>query len=384
MTRLEIRPSHHRFSNRFSLPMAVAAPLLSSLLSSCSRHPQEPVLVQTFEQFQGTIEKQMQPFDAVNSMRGPGLHINGMRLQGEPGPVVLMASTYDEGREVVFSFTPGKGATWPPDSLCDAVGSGGEFQVSLEGAGDLSRNSVRMAPDLWVTSMTGARYATLPGLEFTLCGHAYVLPNEYRKRFEAHRNFTRKGAVFAEKGERRQRREACNSGNSRACLALAGMFLKGEGGDVNEQAAMDLYQEECEGGNPLGCLGASQAIRTLYPPAPGNEERYRTAEAFARRACELKGKSEGLTCMEAAILYSTGFGSPADSDLVERFATASCNHGFKYTCGLRADLVACAGGKGAACAALADKEDLKTNRDPVKFSLWKQAACKNGHSRSCP
>lgn len=364
--------------------ICASVPAVAAVLAGCSRPPQEPVVVQTFERFQGNVERLQQPFDAVNSLRGPGLHINGMRLKGEPGPVLLMASTYDEGREVVFSFTPDKGAPWPPESDCEAPGSGGEFRVSLAGAGDLSHNAVRMAPDLWVTSLDGPTYAKLPGLDFTLCGHAYALPNEYRKRFEAHRNFTHKGAAFAEKGQRRQRREACDSGNSKACLALAGMFLKGEGGEADPEAALGLYQEECDRGNALGCLGGSQAIRTLHPPKPGNETHYRKAEELTRRACGMKGKTEGLACLEAAILHSTGFGSPADPGLVQGFATASCEQGFRYTCGLRDDLIACASGRGTACATLAQKESGKSNRDPVKESLWLQAACRQGHAASCP
>jgi len=132
-----------------------------SLAAACSTPP--PVVsvasagedsAAELEDFDPAQEVAQQPFESVNGLRGPALSINGLRLRGERGSVLLMVSAYEEGRDIVFQFLPREQA--PPDWLAACPRSGEDSQepgilVTLEGVGSLSHNVLQQPDFGWST-----------------------------------------------------------------------------------------------------------------------------------------------------------------------------------------------------------------------------------------
>lgn len=181
---------------------------------------------------------------------------------------------------------------------------------------------------------------------------------------------------------------ACDLGDLEGCSRFADRLLQAKGGGRDPARALRILDASCAKGHDGACLGASRAVIGLPSawPTPDAEPRYRQGAAHARRACELGGSTTAVSCLWAAKLYATGFGVPADPQLVESFASRSCSQDFDQACRLRGNLTACAKGSGEACAALAEAERKARYRllkDDGKEALWRLAACRRGHTASC-
>jgi hypothetical protein len=154
------------------------------------------------DDFDPAREVEQQPFESVNGLRGPALAINGLRLVGAGGSVLLMISAYDEGSDIVFQFLPREEA--PPDWLaaCPRAADPEDprIEVALQGVGDLSHN-VLVQPDFgWSTSLGLAEYSGLDTLRFEICGASYVLEDTYRERLVEHARLASERAAAASTG----------------------------------------------------------------------------------------------------------------------------------------------------------------------------------------
>lgn len=331
-------------------------------------------------------EQAEQPFEAVNGLRGPGTHVNGIELESEHGAVRLMISAFDDGHSIVFRFD--KGPKTPADWLAGcAIDEQAETMtgVSLASVGDVSGN-VMLDTDGFTTSIDFSQY-TEPKLVFTVCGTEYSPREQYLERIEKHIAVAHERADAADAETRAGRQKECDGGDAEACAMLAEMMLYGEGGAKQPEEALALYTQWCDKNDAAACLGAAQAV--IAHPAPtlsaDAKPRYEKAAKLAARACELGGKPTLFACYRAAQLHAAGFGAAADRKLVKQFAAAACGTSKKnFACTHAPDLVACAEKNGEACANLAQFEH---ERDPIRDdggeTLLRWAACKHGHQASC-
>ncbi len=331
-------------------------------------------------------EQPEQPFEAINGLRGPGVHVNGIELESERGAVRLMISAFDDGHSIVFRFEKGPKTTadWLAGCAIDEQGDT-MTGVSLANVGDVSGNVV-LDPDGFTTSIDISQY-TEPNLVFTVCGAEYRAREQYLERIEKHIAVARQRAESADAEVRAGLQKECDGGDAPACTELAGKMLHGEGGAKQPEEALALYTQWCDKNEAAACLGAAEATIAHPSPAPNPEAkpRYQAAAKLAVRACELGGKTTLFACYRAAQLHAAGFGVPADPKLVKRLATAACGTGAKnFVCTHMPDLVACAEKNGEACAKLAEfEQERRMLRDDGGEALLRWAACKHGHKASC-
>lgn len=331
-------------------------------------------------------EQPEQPFEAINGLRGPGVHVNGIELESERGAVRLMISAFDDGHSIVFRFD--KGAKTPADWL-KGCPIDEQFEtltgISLANVGDISGNAM-LSLDGFTTSIDFSQY-TEPNLVFTVCGAEYRTREQYLERISKHIAAAHERAESADAEVRAGLQKECDDGEARACSELAEKMLYGEGGAKQPEEALALYTRWCDKSDAASCLGAAEATIAHPSPTPSPEAkpRYQAAAKLAARACELGGKTTLFACHRAAQLHAAGFGIPADPKLVRQFVSKACDTSKKnFACTRLADLVACAEKHGEACANLANFEhERHLLRDDGGEALLRWAACKHGHQASC-
>jgi TPR repeat protein len=372
-------------------------------------HPTQPVDGEWFDP----------PFEAEHPFRGPGLHLNGMRLVGDRGACQLLIAAFGHGRDIVFFVSKSRDT---PANWLDACPRSAKnpkeprIEVSLQGVGDVSRNAVYETESHWWMSVDVEQYARLRAIRLEVCGSVYALSSAHDARIALHARLASEraakkqqeegalpgacqagdGAACVELGaltpakvdKRRWYQRACSLRDLTGCSRLADMLLQGEGGERDPEQAVRILLDSCDKGHGGACLGASRAMikRPSAQPTSSAEPRYRHGAALARRACELAGTTVAVSCLWAAELHATGFGAPADPGLVASFSERSCRDGYDRACKLRGDLVACAKGLGEGCARLAEAERRSRYRalkDDGKEALWRLAACRGGHVDSC-
>lgn len=331
-------------------------------------------------------ENAEQPFEAVNGLRGPGVHVNGIELEGQRGALRLMISAFDDGHSIVFRFdkTAKTGADWLTGCTVDEQ-SETMTGVSLANVGDVSSN-VMLDPDGFTTSIDVSQY-TDAKLAFTVCGAEYRPREQYLERIEKHIAVAHERADSADAEVRAELQKECDGGDAQACTKLAAMMLYGDGGAKQPEEALALYTRWCDKSDAAACLGAAEAT-IAHPsptPSPDAKSRYQAAAKLAARACELGGKTPLFACYRAAQLHAAGFGVAREPALVKQFAAAACDKsGKNFACRLTPDLVACAEKNGEACAKVAEFEhERQPLHDDGAEALLRWAACEHGHQASC-
>jgi hypothetical protein len=187
----QMQPPSRKLLTSLALISACSAPRVAAPPASTSQEGAET------DSFDPAQEVEDQPFESVNGMRGPALAINGLRLIGAGGSVLLMISAYDEGSDIVLQFLPREQT--PPDWLAGCSPSEEDpgqphIEVTLQGVGDLSHN-VLVQPDFgWSTSMSIEEYSRLETLRFEICGTTFVLEDSYRERLTEHARMARQRA----------------------------------------------------------------------------------------------------------------------------------------------------------------------------------------------
>jgi TPR repeat protein len=122
--------------------------------------------------------------------------------------------------------------------------------------------------------------------------------------------------------------EACDSGDSAACLSLGEMLVKGLGGPMNKKRADKLLARACDAGDASAC-------------AYGGDVAYARDDEASRRmlleACRL-GHRE--SCVDAAWMLWHGEGGGADEPETDALLQRACENGAPDGCfflGLRSE-----------------------------------------------
>lgn len=366
--------------------------LLGALALGCggpgAAHSPEGSSAEEMEAFDPSEESKEQPFSAHNELRGSGLHINGLRLSSTGGSFRAMVSSYEGDSSIVFLMmeteeTPQDWLDACPRSVEDPKAP--VLKVQLLGVGDISQNAM-MQGDNWSTSISAERYAELSTLQFRICGTEYKLDDKYKERLARHAQVATEEAIAANREERTAKETDCTEGDTSSCLFAASMMRRGEGGPRDPEGALAIYEKLCDQGNDGACLGVSRVLTESPTPELTQEAevRYQEAASFAARACELAGMAAGNSCFQAARLYASGFGVPADAKRVKQFVEASCAKRFPGACENKDRIVSCAQGQSTACAELAAATAASTAHQEVQQGeLWSLAACKNGDASHC-
>lgn len=189
----------------------------------------------------------------------------------------------------------------------------------------------------------------------------------------------------------------CSAGSSQSCNVLARNYDDGDGTDIRDDRAVELYQKACDGGYVTACVN----LGIMYENAEGVPPNFLAAGALYRRGCPDKigacrrlaslmvehdvpgdaGVTSSLeracdghdddamkSCNALARLYDVGRGVPIDDRHAVRLYTRACEGHLEVACHNLA--VMYRKGEGVA-------------RDDDKALELHERACKNSDAPRC-
>lgn len=189
----------------------------------------------------------------------------------------------------------------------------------------------------------------------------------------------------------------CSLGANQACNVLARNHDEGDGTDIRDDLAVELYKKACDGGYATACvnlgimyehaegvapspidaavlyrracpekLGACRRLAALM--VDGHVAHDTTVVPFLERACEGHDEEAMKSCNALARMYDTGRGPPLDDRAAVKLYTRACH-----------------GHLGAACynLSLMYRRGEGVARDPRRAAELEQLACRNGERSHC-
>ncbi len=163
-------------------------------------------------------------------------------------------------------------------------------------------------------------------------------------------------------------KEACNLGEGRACLTLAGAYKDGQGVKKDKsmvrhfnKKALDLYVYNCDKGNIDSCAMASNMYTTGY----GTTQNYFKSNEFSKKACD-GGKMN--SCTKLGMNYYLGTGKRQDYKTANKYFAKACK-----------------GRDPRGCVQLGDNYMLGNGvkKDKKKAKEFFGKACDDGYQRGC-
>ena len=126
----------------------------------------------------------------------------------------------------------------------------------------------------------------------------------------------------------KQYKEACDSGDKKACYKLATLYDDGKGGvKKDHKKAAELYNRLCSLGNAKACYN----LGLMYQNGQGVKKSYRQAAVLYKKSCN-RGQVYG--CLGLGLLYVKGRGVKRDYDLASDLFKKACDKGSNTGCKL--------------------------------------------------
>jgi Trypsin-like peptidase domain/Sel1 repeat len=119
--------------------------------------------------------------------------------------------------------------------------------------------------------------------------------------------------------------KACSSGEQEACISLGWAYFYGNGIQINDDKAEDLWSTACDAGAGYGC-GSLVAIERLT--SYGRQGAV-TALPFAQKGCLL---NDADSCFTLGLDYWNGIAVAQDQEKAKELFQKACNLGVKAGC----------------------------------------------------
>ena len=157
-------------------------------------------------------------------------------------------------------------------------------------------------------------------------------------------------------------KKACEAGVAQGCGNLGAMYTRGRGSLPKDEArGAALYKQACEGGSALGCGN----LGTMYDRGVGVPKDGPRAAALYKQACDGK---DARGCTNLGLLHALGEGAPKDASK----AVALYEQG-------------CEGGDAEGCVRLGFmfRNGAGTPKDEARAAAAYQRACDSGNPKGC-
>ncbi|MEX1246627.1 MAG: PDZ domain-containing protein [Thermoanaerobaculia bacterium] len=149
----------------------------------------------------------------------------------------------------------------------------------------------------------------------------------YRDRIGVEKDAARAASIFQEACGRTPDPDDIHSdtNGSRACSLLGGLYLAGDGVELDLTMGRELSELGCDRGDSFGCFNAA----VVYTNGSGVEADAAKAASFLERACE-GGDGEG--CYDLGVAYARGNGVTRDRGRATELLRKACGLGFERAC----------------------------------------------------
>jgi TPR repeat protein len=123
-------------------------------------------------------------------------------------------------------------------------------------------------------------------------------------------------------------RRGCALDGGRACARLAALHEVGQGVELDQARALDLYEHACEESAALGCAGAARMLARTSDEVGQRRFEQKAAELDAQGCND----GDAAACVELADAYRDGRGVEQDMKRAARFYAVGCEEGVEVAC----------------------------------------------------